>query len=397
MEHGDGDHVGVAVREESPTVPAADRRVLVVDRIEELREHADAWNTLAFEVPPRIPTSSHAWVSAYFEHCLAPGETWRCVLAYDRGGDRLVGVLPLIAGGGILRRRLRTPHDGHTIAVGPLLAPGDEASILDALLRAAWASEPRTPWIEVADVPDSSPLMANLGAHLHLALTRRHGSYLRVDGDQEQYQASLSKNFRSNQKKAANKLKKLADVETAFLTGENASSAQLPDFAPVEASGWKGRESSAIQASMSRMAFYTTLADRLAEAGWLEWHFLRAEGRAIAANLAVRFNRSVLVWKLAYDEAHARCSPGGMLFQALVDRTFPDPLIDEINLLTDAPWYGNWRMEKRDFLRIRLYRRRPGSLLLGFLPDALVARARRSRTLRSVVGTLRGWIKRLRK
>jgi len=394
MEHGEGEQVGVAVREDSRTVPGSDRRVLVVDRIEELREHADAWNTLAFDAPPRIPTSSYAWVSAYFEHCLAPGETWRCVLAYDRDGGRLVGVLPLIASGGFFRRRLRTPHDGHTIAVGPLVAPGDEGSVLDALLCAAWASEPRASWIELADVVASSPLVARLDAHLHLVMTRRPGSYLRVDGDQEQYQASLSKNFRSNQRKARNKLKKLADVEQAFLTGEDASSAQLPEFAPVEASGWKGRESSAIQASPAHMAFYTTLADRLAEAGWLEWHFLRAEGRAIAANLAVRFHRSILVWKLAYDETHARCSPGGMLFQALVDRVFPDPDIDEINLLTDAPWYGNWRMDKREFLRVRLYRWRPGSLLLGLVPDGVVARARRSRTLRSAVQTVRRWLSR---
>jgi len=85
-----------------------------------------------------------------------------------------------------------------------------------------------------------------------------------------------------------------------------------------------------------------------------------------------------------------------MLFQALVDRTFPDPDIDEINLLTDAPWYGNWRMEQREFLRVRLYRRRPGSLLLGFVPDSVVARARRSPALRSVVQTVRRWLKRRR-
>ncbi len=364
-------------------------RVEVVKRLEDLRAHADAWNALAFEAPPRLPTSTYAWVSSHFEHSLEEGQAWRCLLAYTRD-ERLVGVLPLVAEG----RGLRTPHDGHTIAVGPLLAPGAEAAALETLVRAAWASAPGADWIEVADVVESSPFFAHVHAHRHLVLTRRPGAYLRVDGDQQQYQASLSKNFRSNQKKAANKLKKLADVETAFLAGAQASSAQLPEFAPVEASGWKGRESSAIQASEKTMAFYTTLADRLAEAGWLEWHFLRAEGQAIAANLAVRFNRSVLVWKLAYDEAYKRCSPGGMLFQALVDRTFPDPEIDEINLLTDAPWYANWRMENREFRRVRVYRRGLRSTLLGYLPDALVARARRSQALRKAVWTVRRWLKR---
>jgi len=366
-------------------------RVRVVDRMEELHEYADAWNALSYEVPPRLPTSSYAWVSTCFEHSLKAHEAWCCVLACH--GDHLVGVLPLVVSRMALFgcTRLHTPMGGHIIAVSPLVLPGEEeATVLRALLDAAWARHPDAVWIELRDVAANVPFLRHVHEHWHREISRRTGRYLRVDGDPGLYQASLSRNFRSNQRKAANKLRKLNGVDTAFVLGPEASSAQLPEFLPVEAAGWKGREGTAIQKSSALVAFYTTLTMRLADAGWLEWHFLRAEGRAIAANLGVRFNRSIIVWKLGYDEGYRQCSPGGMLFQSLLDRAFADPDIEEVNLLTDASWYDNWRMDEREYYRIRLYRRgRPVSILLGFVLDGATGVLRRSKTVRFLVRT--GW------
>ncbi len=360
-------------------------QIAIIDRIDELARHADAWNALAYEAPPRLPTSSHAWVSTYLEHSLKAHQTWCCIFAYDCG--RLVGVLPLI----VSRRMkaavawLHTPMDGHIIAVSPLLYPGEEPDILRALLNAAWTSYPNAVWIEMRDVAANTSLLACAQEYWHLQISSRSGRYLRVDGDQDHYQASLSRNFRSNQRKAANKLRRLTGVEVAFMTGPDVSSAQLAEFIPVEAAGWKGRDGTAIQKASELIAFYTTLTTRLAGAGWLEWHFLRAEGRVIAANLAIRFNRSVIVWKLGYDEDYRQCSPGGMLFQSLLDRAFADPDIDEVNLLTDALWYDNWNMEERTYHRIRFYRRqRALSVLLGAVPDRVISVPRRSRTVRSI-------------
>jgi len=365
-------------------------RISIIDRLDELKKYADAWNALAYKAPPQLPTSSYAWVSSYFEHFLLPGEAWRCIFAHD--DDRLVGVLPLI----VARRTkaglawLRTPMSGHMIAVSPLLFPGQESNVSKALLNAAWSSDPNVIRIEMSDLPANSPFFEYVDDCLRLEISRRAGRYLRVDEDQDRYQSSLSRNFRSNQRKAANKLRKLEGVETAFITGQDASSAQLSEFIPVEASGWKGRSGTAIQKSRDLIAFYTTLTTRLADAGWLEWHFLRAEGQAIAANLAVRFNRSIFVWKLGYDEDYRRYSPGGMLFQALLDRAFADPDVDEINLLTNEPWYDNWRMKEREFYRIRFYKKqRPLSILLGFIPNGLLSIPLRSKTVRSVARA--GW------
>jgi len=157
---------------------------------------------------------------------------------------------------------------------------------------------------------------------------------------------------------------------------------------------WKGREGTAIKCSEQMSSFYSTLVNRLYESGWLEWHILRTEGRAIAVNLAIHVQQGILLWKLGYDDAYAKCSPGGMLFQKLLERVFPVSEIAEINLLTDAKWYDNWNMARREYREIRFYHtKRLRSVLLGLIPDQLMTIARKNDLLRSTVRQIKKYLK----
>lgn len=367
-------------------------QIVQVNELSKLNDYAAAWNRLSRITPPYLPMSSFAWVSSYFQHCIDENESWCCLFSFD--GDELVGVLPLViknhSVAGLKFHELGTPWNDHTIAVSPLLAKGREQVVLATLLKAAWSVKKGALWLEMGNISDRANILSQLNEHTHLVMSRRIGRYLRVDGDQEAYQSSLSSNFRRNQRKAANKLKKLPDVETVFLSGNQASPDQLEEFSNVEAASWKGNEGTAIQSSPELMAFYSTLTGQLADVGWLEWHFLCTESNAIAGNLAIRFPRSLVIWKLGYDGSHSRCSPGGMLFQSLLDRSFPDADLEEIDLLTDYSWYDNWKMQKREYVRLRFYNRaNPVSLIFGFLPNSLASLARRSTLLRSLVRKIR--------
>lgn len=374
--------------------PVGPIRTAVITDPDELKEYRDAWNALSRQVAPKIPTSSYAWISAYFEYLLASGQSWCCITAQI--DHELVGVLPLVVSRipklGI--EWLKTPMSGHIIAVSPLLSHSNTGQILSSLLETAWISHPNAIWLQISDLPARAPCAEYLSTQLHLKIKTRIGRFLRVDTDQRVYQASLSRNFRSNQHKAANKLKKLTAAETTFLCGADASEEQLTEFMSVEASGWKGRAGTAILKSNELCAFYRTLARRLAAAGWLEWHFLRADSRTIAGNLAIRFDGVITVWKLGYDEDYKHYSPGGMLFQALLDRAFADPEIDEVDLLTNAAWYDNWRMDAREYHRIRIYNgRRFRSVVLGLIPNAMGYVPLRNRRLRSYLRALVEWFR----
>ena len=57
--------------------------VRVVTSLDQLGEHADAWDRLATASADRLPMLSHAWVSSFLEHRTVDGSPWQCFLAYQ--------------------------------------------------------------------------------------------------------------------------------------------------------------------------------------------------------------------------------------------------------------------------------------------------------------------------
>ncbi|GAB4533954.1 MAG: hypothetical protein Tsb0020_49670 [Haliangiales bacterium] len=346
--------------------------ITVVSSATELDRHAAAWNRLAARSPQCAPMLSYPWIATYVEHRLREREAWCCVLAYE--GDELVGALPLVhstrRAGPLAYQALRAPHDNHTISVGPLVASGRSHEVIEHLLAAARKHYPRHFRIELKRLPASSPIwtLTQTPAHRMLAIRRFRGvgAYLPVPEDFAAFRAGLSRNFRNNLNKAGNKLRKRGQVSVEFLTGADATASDLPRFMRVEAANWKGERGTAIQSSPELVRFYTALVQRLSQAGWLEWHFLEADGVTLAANFAVRLGRVLLLWKLGYDQAYRRLSPGSLLMERLIERCAADPSVAEINLMTDQPWYDNWQMQKRACYDLDLYPWQPGPLVLGY-------------------------------
>jgi hypothetical protein len=100
----------------------------------------------------------------------------------------------------------------------------------------------------------------------------------------------------------------------------------------------------------------------------LEWHFLEAEGKTIAAHLALQINRSLIILKICYDEAYSSYSPGAVLFEKMFERAFHSGKVDEVNLLTDYAWNQNWQAERRSYYNLYLFPDKPLSTLAGYIP-----------------------------
>lgn len=333
----------------------------VLDTVQALEPFVDEWNQLCLEAPQQTPFLSHAWIASYLAHLVGPSESWFCIIA--REAERLVGVLPLIVTplrvAGQQQFVLRAPADPHIPTGDALVKPGRENAVLSALISAAARHYPKHLYIDLSRVPDSSGSVSVCTHGIKGCKTMTYpmgrGAYLPIRGSFEEYRASLSSNFRSNLNKSASKLSKLPNVTEQFLTGRAATEAMLPRFMEVEAKSWKGRAGTAILKSNELVEFYTTLCRRLSAAGWLEWHFLNTGDQTIAANLAIRMNSTVHVWKLGYDDDFAKCSPGGMLFERLVKRAYTSGEIAELSLLTDHAWYDRWQMQWRQYYGVRLY------------------------------------------
>lgn len=320
---------------------------------------------------------SHAWVDAY-ARTLDTGTTeLRCALATT--GERLLGVLPLV-----VRKRgilgfgtfcASTPYDDHTAFGDMLLSEGATSDTFAALLDAG-RRELGGGLAEIAlrGIAATSAT-ATLGRRPLPGLrglfdTRGRGSYLPVAaGLWAEHRARLSKNFRQNLRKADNRMREAGLVPSyEWLTGPEADPERLGTFLALESSGWKGRAGSSIAQDPEWLAFYRTLVKNMHQRGWLEWHLMHVGDKPIAAHLAIRMDRSLVLLKIAYDEAHARYSPGTLLFEKLVERAFADADTDEINCLTDMEWHMPWQMQQREYLDYRYYPKTPVGLAAGLGP-----------------------------
>lgn len=363
--------------------------------VEALQPWADSWNNLAFNAQQQEPMLSHAWLSTYFQHCLKPGEQFCCLLAIRN--ERLAGVLPLVMTTqnvlGWRRLVIRTPGDNQTTSVGSLSDPEYETEVATLFRDSLDGVFPRWQTLSMTRLPPHSPMIAVLSHKCRSlkALTRPAGvgAYLPTTGNFDDYLGTLKKNFKSNLKRLCNKAARLPDVRTEFLTGPDATEDQLERFVTVEAASWKGDQGSAIASSPQAVAFYRTLCRNLSALGWLEWHFLSTEGKTIAGNLAIRCGRSVLIWKLGYDADYSKNGPGTVLFEHLARRAFEAEDIDQIDLMTDMPWYDNWQMHKRNYSDLLVFPNRLTPIITGLWPTRLRIALARIPFLRSLVQKIR--------
>lgn len=361
----------------------------------ELLKHAYAWDQLTLESKQKLPMLSYAWISSYLENMLKPYEAWWCLFAYQ--GKELVGVLPVIAETksvlGIRNTLLRTPHD--TGAGDMLIKTGTEDGVVPALLSALDHKVPYRLYTELIRVKEESPSLIFLDNKRHLVVKQPngYGSIIRIKGRIDDFNARLSSNFTGNLRKAKNKLGTLKNVEMKFLTGGNGADENLKRFMEIEASGWKGKEGTAIMQDPQAVKYYSVLVRRLAARGWLEWHFLNIDGKPIAAQFAVRLGRHLAMYKISYDETFSKYAPGNILFLRTVERAYTLGDTDEINCITDMPWHQNWHMEKDSYYSILIYSCKPSSFFFGFIPKKTRNFAKRLPGLRPVVINLRQFLK----
>jgi len=324
--------------------------------LEDLERHAVAWDKLAARLPFSMPLASHSWISTFLQYRLAPDEQWCCLIAYD--DDELVGVLTLIVAQAIIlgfsRKIIHSPRDSHTLSIDALVAPEqEEQEVVESLLSTLAEVEPKWHRAYFQRISTSSPLINQLNNNSKGKFvfheTASIGAYLPTTRDFETYRSGLKKSFKSRFNTSANRLNRCKNVCFEFLSGEQATEADFERFTKVEAQSWKGRIGSAIEKSQELIDFYLTLIKRLSKRGWLEWHFLMADGKTIAGNLAIKCGHSLFIWKLGYDEDYAKCSPGTILFDKEVQYAFESDQINMIDFVTDPPWVKNWNTQKRDF------------------------------------------------
>jgi hypothetical protein len=141
----------------------------------------------------------------------------------------------------------------------------------------------------------------------------------------------------------------------------------LPVVYEIEASGWKGREGSAIAQSPRTRRFYDRCIRHWAEKGWMRLFVLELKGEIVAFQIAVQHEGVVYQIKVGYDERHAKSSPGQVLQLQLLRWAFANPEVRAYDMLGGGgKAAGNkrkWATDTEPLFTLWIFRRNGVGLL----------------------------------
>jgi CelD/BcsL family acetyltransferase involved in cellulose biosynthesis len=134
----------------------------------------------------------------------------------------------------------------------------------------------------------------------------------------EFWNAALSKERRHQIERRRKRLRAAIGAEPSLVDRAGDPEA-IEDFLRLEASGWKGREGTALASRDDTAAFFREWAVRAASTGTLHVFCLGGSDKPVAIQCAVRLGDTLCLYRIAFDEEYARFGPGVLLTTALAE------------------------------------------------------------------------------
>lgn len=321
--------------------------------------HAAAWDACVAAAAEPNPFAERWFVMASARHLGDPAAI-QAVAAFE--GSRLVGLMPLARE----QRYYRIPvptlanwvHANAFLGM-PLLRKGREAAAWWAMLRALDSAPGLPPLLHLTAIVEGGAAHRALAevADRPIATVLRHErALLQSDlAPDAYYEATVRKKKRKELKRLANRLDELGPVTTARFGGGEDLDEWTDAFLALEASGWKGREGSALGSDDGKRGFFAEALRGAHVAGRLEILRMHVGDRTIAMLVNFRCPPGSASFKIAYDEDFARFSPG-VLIQIENYAVLADPAIDWMDSCAAAnhPMIDSLWAERRGIVRLTL-------------------------------------------
>ncbi|WP_407520228.1 GNAT family N-acetyltransferase [Methylobacterium oryzisoli] len=273
----------------------------------------------------------------------ATGMTLHVLLAWRRAGagaPDLVGVWLLAQNRPSSRLPLRVlacPINSLTFLGTPVVDRSCMVEAISAML-AGIAASPHLPKVLCAsDIAADGVVLPALRAALArrgtqpLEIERRSRAKLDMAAEHlAEADRSQSQKHRSELRRRRRKLTESGALAHVSHRSPDEVGAAFREFLQLEAAGWKGQSSAggrAVLKTAPLAMFAERMIEGLARDGCAGIDALRLDGRPIAMNVWLRSGSGVFGWKMAYDEAYRRSSPGTLLLEDLVRSFSRDPTV----------------------------------------------------------------------
>jgi CelD/BcsL family acetyltransferase involved in cellulose biosynthesis len=303
--------------------PVPGMSVVAIEDVDLLEDYVPAWEDLASDAIEVNPFYE-PWMLIPALRGLADGKDLRVVLVLtiSEGAPVLCGVFPL---------ERKTRHKGLPITIfslwkhiycplcTPLIRNGCARECLDAFLD--WlASECGGPLMEFSLVSGEGPFHKLLDD----ALTKRKcssfvsESYTRalfqpMETSDTYERAAISTRHRQDMRRKLRRLSETGRVEFDALEPAGDVDRWIDEFLRLEVSSWKGKEGSAFACAEANQTYFVTIAKEAFRKGKLMMSAIRLDSQPLALRLSIISGRGAFAFKIAYDETHARFSPGILL------------------------------------------------------------------------------------
>ncbi len=315
------------------------------------------WNDAVERAQVPHPFLRHEWIRTWWDafgrstRSARAGQEPELHIIVVRDEGRITGIAPLMRESttvyGLPVRRLALLANEHTPRIDFVIAADAEETY-----RAIWNNlrEEIDRWdvLQLTQLHKSSPTMTAMSQcasaeGLPIGTWRSSDSpYLELAGTWDSYWASLSAKFRSNVRNRLTRLKQIGEPRLEVLTDKSAIADALAEAWRLEASGWKDQEGTSITANPAVQRFYTLLADRAVDRGWLRLLFLAVGERRIAVSYSAVYDDRLFLIKTGHDREHHTCSPFKLLTYFAAQDGFARGL-REIDFLGETEsWKQEW-------------------------------------------------------
>jgi hypothetical protein len=283
---------------------------------------------------------SRPWFENLVGHALEDGQSMLLACVVD--GDRVLAILPLMSRGG---GHLHALGHLYTSLYSLLLARHDRQEILACLangLRQLPADS-----LRLAPIADDDSRLQQLQQAMEskgYACFRNFRFYNwvhRLRGESfAEYMAGRPSRVRNTIARKQRKLEREQGYSIRLFGGDDLHQG-MADYNAVYNASWKAKELFG--------DFVHGLAKRLSGQGWLRLAVLYIAGKPAAAQFWFVSNGKASIFKLAYDEAWKRYSPGSILIHRLMEHVIEIDQVEEIDFLTGNDAYKqDWMSERRE-------------------------------------------------
>jgi len=313
-----------------------------------------------------------------------------------REGERLIGLMPVVSA--LRAYRLPIPAFVATVPYSvygaPLLAKGHAERAAEGLLDAAAKAGAQLIVLPMLDLdgPAMAAFTKVLARRGQVPLIHREHerAALAVPEDAETYlRTGMGAKKLKELRRQRHRLDEEGAVAFTLAATPEAVAGAIDRFLELEARGWKGQRGTGLGQSEGDARFAREAALALARAGTFEVLELTLDGKALASGLVIRQGDTALFFKIAYDEAFSRFSPGVQLTVELTRRLADDPAIAyaDSTALPGHPMIDHvWRERRRVGDVLVPTRTGAAGLVLARL---VIARDRLREQAKSVVHALR--------